>query len=345
MECFGWSKKEILKNYKIISNSNINRIEKAVLLNNYNEMLGILEYGITKVNFSKGQLLNEILSSLFFYNDSFFKEMKPIFEKCYQFLKEEQIDKKSINEREKINISNDQLLTIIHDYFDTYQNKDYLKIFNKTLKEDKNFIELRTIKKLPFEGMTYSFSYVNPSNMIYVNKKNTLEDLITLNHEFIHLIINILYDASHNFDYQELSPDLSTFHFFDYLDEIGLNENEISKSKLFSMFPFIEFNNIIYKRYLKIKSKENVNKIFFSNYSNKELIKKFYLYDEVNRYFDKYNSLLAYSIYKNYSKDEGLYVADLFLQNMCDLKNYSIVNDLDNYFNEIKKNNKILKRI
>ncbi len=124
----------------------------------------------------------------------------------------------------KVNISPKGLVELCHDFYEWLPNKNYIKEVDHYLNPKNNLIQFIPKTSDPLMGETTFFYYPTYQPYFLIERENTINDLITLNHEIAHGIFKKLdttKDTNGNHFYlMELEGSFFDFLTIEYLKEI-----------------------------------------------------------------------------------------------------------------------------
>lgn len=342
---FRFKKEEIINKINNVKlDKYLSRTDKKICISNYLEMLDIITNGDSLKDNTKLDMLFNLIQNKLEYKKDYFISFLPYIEDISSFYNEYKI----INDFElpKRIISNNDLISITHDYFNSYNKKDKINIYNKIItNNNSNFINITSFNKSKYMGQSYFFPYNNPQYAIAINKENTITDIITMVHEFEHVFTydNLGYNT--NYDYIELPSEVSTYYLLDYLSKIGFDEKEVITARMMEYNRILYFYYNVYNQYTKIKN-NNYLKIMFELIKNKdsELLSKYNIYFDSSFIKERLSGIVALYIYNNYELDESVNEYYNYLIDLKTIYDIAITDTLDILFENTIKNIKILKK-
>ena len=216
--------------------------------------------------------------------------------------------------------SNDELLTISHDFYKEMFTKEYYKLFMSLYNNKQNIIKFAKRKNdSMFHGFTYPFITSNDV-FIEVFKKDTIDDIFVLNHEFMHAIAFLMNNNVCNYG-KSLYDEIHTI-FAELLTKDYINNDEAILANL------LNYNSIVYhnqsvnsfinlicyeKTTKKIKNRYQLLKYAELLSLDYDLLKEFFITNAENNSLGYMYAVELYNIYIK-DKEKALYILKKIIQ-------------------------------
>lgn len=319
--------KRNLKYYYLVLNSlNIdqdNFDKSELLLQENNEDIDFMEaytYFITGLNYIPDELY-DIAVDIF----SWFEDTKSL-----------RINPPSI----KIDLSDDELVTIAHDIIKSMGDPILLKVFNILIKKDNHLLNIQSANsntKTPTKslgGVTY-FHPTKKLSHVSIFRDHTVEDIEYLVHESLHFAYKYILHKLYNFDgihlFGELEGEFANIYVASYLEQIGLQDASTLRAMLVNncltasyllMINHALFKTAQNKQFDANRATEEVNK-YLQNIEIDILPKEIPCYLTVSA-FEEVTNILSYltalELHKEYSPNDALsIITSLKMNDSADL--------------------------
>ena len=144
----------------------------------------------------------------------------------------------------KSKFTDDEMICLSYDFFDWLPNPNYKKIALKMTDRNLHLLRIQSEGITNYYGITYPFLYPYYIPYVLVDKKNTVDDFSTLNHEIAHCIF--YHPNKTNF----LVPDLAYLYelegyFFDFLSFQFLYEKKIISEQILKNLEYVSLLNVL----------------------------------------------------------------------------------------------------
>lgn len=174
----------------------------------------------------------------------------------------------------KLNIKDDDLVSMAHDFFDWLPNPNYKKIVLKLTEKKRHLLRIQSASVDNYYGFTFPFFYSHYIPYILIDKKKNINDFCTLNHELAHAIF--LHPNKTNF----LAPYFSFLYelegyFFDFLSFQFLKEKKIISNKTLTnleiseLLTVVNCMNCFYFQYLALNFYQKKKQIYIEDITRK----------------------------------------------------------------------------
>lgn len=169
------------------------------------------------------------------------------------------------SEYSKIDLTNDELITLAHDIFKSMDNKEVMDAFNVLINKHNNLLNIqeatnnKTVTKC-VGGITY-YHPLRRKSHVNIFREHTIEDIEYTVHESMHFIYKYLLhryyrrESIHLFD--ELEGEYANIYVARYLEDNGFKDASTLRKSL--------VNNVLTASYLLM-----VNHVLFKTSKNKE---------------------------------------------------------------------------
>lgn len=124
-----------------------------------------------------------------------------------------------------LELTNDDLLTITHDFYSKSLNNEFYNQFIKNFNKRKNHITFDDCKDEPYSGMTIIIPSLNES-FTKIKRTNTISDVITTIHEYSHSTCSLINPYNYTKEkilYCEIESEFMELIATDYLETIFKN--------------------------------------------------------------------------------------------------------------------------
>ncbi len=145
----------------------------------------------------------------------------------------------------ELNLTNDDLVLLSHDFFNWLPNKKYVSLVDKYLSKEEGVLRIQNNETLNYYvGSTYPFYYPYYQPFFLIERENTINDFCTLNHEIAH---GIYLSSGTNISLNNHSQylfELEGYH-FDFLSRMFLKEKNIVTFRTLEILEYHEFLSVV----------------------------------------------------------------------------------------------------
>lgn len=141
----------------------------------------------------------------------------------------------------ELNLTNEELIAMSHDFFKWLPNKKYVSLVDKYLSKEEGILRIQNNETLHYYvGSTYPFYFPYYQPFYLIERENTINDFCTLNHEIAHgIYVSSDTNLSLN-NHSQYLFELEGYH-FDFLSRMFLKEKNIVSSKTLKILEYYEF--------------------------------------------------------------------------------------------------------